>query len=128
MITASHNPEPDNGVKVVDHQGAMVSSLWEERAEELVNCRYSFFTLVEALLSRGRFTWGVLGLVSGVSCLRLLLGHSGYRCLALWFVCEECWNRLMYWAGDWIYLFSHFCHWVGDLFHWVGDSLHWVGD
>jgi len=37
MITASHNPEEDNGIKLVDPDGGMLSQLWEPLAEELAN-------------------------------------------------------------------------------------------
>jgi len=37
MITASHNPEPDNGVKLVDPRGEMLYEKWEEFATKLVN-------------------------------------------------------------------------------------------
>ncbi|GMT22878.1 hypothetical protein PFISCL1PPCAC_14175, partial [Pristionchus fissidentatus] len=37
MITASHNPEEDNGVKIVDPKGEMLAGEWEKYATELVN-------------------------------------------------------------------------------------------
>ncbi|KJH46866.1 phosphoglucomutase/phosphomannomutase, alpha/beta/alpha domain I [Dictyocaulus viviparus] len=37
MITASHNPAVDNGVKIVDPMGEMLSADWEKYASELVN-------------------------------------------------------------------------------------------
>lgn len=37
MITASHNPEPDNGVKLVDPMGEMLAQDWEQLATDLVN-------------------------------------------------------------------------------------------
>eukprot|EP00127_Corallochytrium_limacisporum_P007162 Clim_evm35s243 gene=Clim_evmTU35s243 len=37
MITASHNPEEDNGVKVVDPLGEMLESSWEACATQLAN-------------------------------------------------------------------------------------------
>jgi phosphoacetylglucosamine mutase len=38
MLTASHNPVEDNGVKLVDPDGNMLSSTWEPIAESLANC------------------------------------------------------------------------------------------
>lgn len=38
MITASHNPEPDNGVKIVDPSGEMLDPSWEAHATSLANC------------------------------------------------------------------------------------------
>jgi phosphomannomutase len=40
MITASHNLEPDNGVKLVDPDGEMLEQSWEEIATKLANVRY----------------------------------------------------------------------------------------
>ncbi|NXX95530.1 AGM1 mutase, partial [Centropus bengalensis] len=37
MVTASHNPEEDNGVKLVDPLGEMLHPSWEEYATQLVN-------------------------------------------------------------------------------------------
>lgn len=37
MITASHNPQHDNGVKLIDPQGEMLDSSWEILATELAN-------------------------------------------------------------------------------------------
>lgn len=37
MITASHNPEPDNGVKLVDPAGEMLEPSWEKLATRLAN-------------------------------------------------------------------------------------------
>lgn len=41
MVTASHNPECDNGIKIVDADGGMMAQSWESYAEELVNTRSS---------------------------------------------------------------------------------------
>ncbi|KAF8788427.1 phosphoacetylglucosamine mutase-like [Argiope bruennichi] len=37
MITASHNPEEDNGVKLCDPSGEMLNKEWEDFATDLVN-------------------------------------------------------------------------------------------
>jgi len=39
MITASHNDEPDNGVKLVDPLGEMLEASWEGIATELANTK-----------------------------------------------------------------------------------------
>ncbi|KAG7275621.1 hypothetical protein CRUP_021948 [Coryphaenoides rupestris] len=37
MVTASHNPEADNGVKLIDPMGEMVAAAWEVYATQLAN-------------------------------------------------------------------------------------------
>lgn len=37
MVTASHNPEEDNGVKLIDPMGEMVTPTWEGYASQLAN-------------------------------------------------------------------------------------------
>ncbi|CEP17379.1 hypothetical protein [Parasitella parasitica] len=39
MITASHNPEEDNGVKLVDPRGEMLEQAWEVYATKLANAK-----------------------------------------------------------------------------------------
>jgi phosphoacetylglucosamine mutase len=46
MITASHNPEPDNGVKLIDPLGEMLHQSWEKFATRLANARYYIFESV----------------------------------------------------------------------------------
>ncbi|KAF8168150.1 phosphoacetylglucosamine mutase [Crassisporium funariophilum] len=41
MVTASHNPEPDNGVKLVDPRGEMLEASWETHATMLANASTS---------------------------------------------------------------------------------------
>lgn len=43
MITASHNPEGDNGVKLVDPQGEMLEQSWEAWATKFANVEYVIF-------------------------------------------------------------------------------------
>ena len=43
MITASHNPECDNGVKLVDPMGEMLAQSWEAHATRLANARSELF-------------------------------------------------------------------------------------
>lgn len=39
MVTASHNPAPDNGVKLVDPDGSMLAANWESVATPFVNAK-----------------------------------------------------------------------------------------
>ena len=37
MVTASHNPKQDNGLKIFEKDGSMLDQSWEKLAEDLVN-------------------------------------------------------------------------------------------
>ena len=50
MITASHNPECDNGVKLVDPMGEMLAQSWEGLATMLANARYNLFFILQKYL------------------------------------------------------------------------------
>lgn len=39
MITASHNEQEDNGVKMVEPDGSMLDSAWELIADRVINCK-----------------------------------------------------------------------------------------
>ncbi|XP_068198392.1 phosphoacetylglucosamine mutase isoform X2 [Antennarius striatus] len=43
MVTASHNPEEDNGVKLIDPMGEMLSQKWEGFATQLANSEQDDF-------------------------------------------------------------------------------------
>ena len=52
MITASHNAEEDNGVKIVDFNGGMLASSWEQIAEKMINVPMHQFKMeFESLLA-----------------------------------------------------------------------------
>ncbi|GBN47311.1 Phosphoacetylglucosamine mutase [Araneus ventricosus] len=44
MITASHNPEEDNGVKLCDPSGEMLNKEWEDFATDLVNVKDDYLS------------------------------------------------------------------------------------
>jgi len=46
MITASHNPEPDNGMKLADSHGGMLDADWEKHAVSLANAPTSKHALI----------------------------------------------------------------------------------
>jgi phosphoacetylglucosamine mutase len=52
VITASHNPEADNGVKLVDCTGGMLPTTWEADAEALANApdKEAMRAVIEKLL------------------------------------------------------------------------------
>ncbi|PCH33696.1 phosphoacetylglucosamine mutase [Wolfiporia cocos MD-104 SS10] len=56
MVTASHNPEPDNGVKLVDPRGEMLENSWEVHATTLANAPTSeaFIEAVDAFVKTMR--------------------------------------------------------------------------
>lgn len=49
MITASHNPACDNGVKLVDSNGSILPKFWEERCSELVNSKNFYEDIVDMI-------------------------------------------------------------------------------
>lgn len=52
MITASHNPEEDNGVKLVDPSGDMLNAVWEKYATDIVNATDADFPAAVRSLER----------------------------------------------------------------------------
>lgn len=53
MITASHNPASDNGVKLIDGNGEMLTSEWETFADILMNMEQSEFEQFSQLCTLG---------------------------------------------------------------------------
>ena len=60
MITASHNPKHDNGVKIIECDGAMLDQTWEPLAEELVNSKDLGKTLTELDEVSNRVKYGFM--------------------------------------------------------------------
>ena len=60
MITASHNAEPDNGMKLADSHGGMLDADWEKHAVSLANAPDSqhALSLIHTLLSQYTTTSG----------------------------------------------------------------------
>ncbi|CAG8568038.1 1565_t:CDS:10, partial [Racocetra persica] len=54
MVTASHNPEADNGVKLVDPSGEMLEQRWEAYATQLANAQNEeeLITVIKSIVSQ----------------------------------------------------------------------------
>ena len=63
MVTASHNAEPDNGVKICESGGDMMAAAWEPRAAELANLESTdaVVSWFEALAAEEGFALGGAG-------------------------------------------------------------------
>ncbi|CAL8316651.1 unnamed protein product [Merluccius merluccius] len=53
MVTASHNPEEDNGVKLIDPMGEMLTPVWEVYATRLANAEQDhLLTVLEDIIEK----------------------------------------------------------------------------
>lgn len=59
MVTASHNPESDNGIKIVDPNGGMLSQDWEVYAE--VRCKEHHCVIRQYSRRRSKMITGRVG-------------------------------------------------------------------
>ena len=58
VVTASHNPVQDNGVKLVDPLGEMLQPSWEKHASNLANAE-DIVDVLRGVLSKYGIDWGV---------------------------------------------------------------------
>ena len=73
MITASHNPIQDNGVKIVAPDGGIISSEWEELVMRIANCsKTELPSLLSANKGKGRVVLGRDTRPSGVELGELI--------------------------------------------------------
>nr|XP_057913732.1 phosphoacetylglucosamine mutase isoform X1 [Doryrhamphus excisus] len=53
MVTASHNPEEDNGVKLIDPMGEMLTAAWEGHATHLANVeQQELLSVLEEIIAK----------------------------------------------------------------------------
>jgi phosphoacetylglucosamine mutase len=73
MITASHNPPEDNGVKLIDFDGGMLDPSWETYANYLVQHAFHSEALECALLQLEQQLLGPLDLLQSCQCVPLVM-------------------------------------------------------
>lgn len=73
MITASHNPKQDNGVKIIERDGSMLVPEWESVAEEFANSKDIAQTLLD--LNDGK-----LGINLGFDLFDIIFSSDKHIC------------------------------------------------
>jgi phosphoacetylglucosamine mutase len=62
MVTASHNPVQDNGIKLVDQDGGLLPVVWETHATDLANANaevpFSFLFCFQEIVIDWMGLWG----------------------------------------------------------------------
>lgn len=71
VVTASHNPEKDNGVKIVDFTGEMLNSKWEALATEIASA-----TGVQEIVAFCERVRGLEGFTPLRSTSEVVVGHD----------------------------------------------------
>ncbi|KAK1347448.1 Phosphoacetylglucosamine Mutase [Hamiltosporidium tvaerminnensis] len=73
MLTASHNPEDQNGIKFIDHNGDMFDETWEKLCDEIVNSEdKDFYTVI----NRAHRKYGNMRDIGDGPRASLILGHD----------------------------------------------------
>eukprot|EP01054_Gregarina_sp_Poly1_P000023 Gregarina_sp_Poly_1__22@NODE_1004_length_5397_cov_173_232270_g704_i0_p1_GENE_NODE_1004_length_5397_cov_173_232270_g704_i0NODE_1004_length_5397_cov_173_232270_g704_i0_p1_ORF_typecomplete_len421_score49_89PGM_PMM_I/PF02878_16/2_3e10PGM_PMM_I/PF02878_16/4_2e10PGM_PMM_II/PF02879_16/0_00029PGM_PMM_II/PF02879_16/1_8e04PGM_PMM_III/PF02880_16/1_9e03PGM_PMM_III/PF02880_16/0_0053_NODE_1004_length_5397_cov_173_232270_g704_i08492111 len=117
-ITASHNPEEDNGIKIVEPDGGMLSIAWEKYASDLVNCGDDgwqavleaisvelFHAGLEEILSKLKFSpWVVVARDTRTSSPELAThAINGIRAMSGRIVdCKEATTPMLHWAVTYV--------------------------
>lgn len=73
MVTASHNPAHDNGLKIVDHNGDCLDEAWERIFDEIVNCEDA---ALYATVNKVHKKYGQMKDISNGLPARILIGRD----------------------------------------------------
>lgn len=64
MVTASHNPEEDNGIKIIDPMGEMMDSSWESWITDLVNLNdEDLIAYIDNFVTSNKIDWDIQAVV-----------------------------------------------------------------
>lgn len=73
MVTASHNPAHNNGLKIVDHNGDCLDEAWEKIFDEVVNCDDA---VLYATVNKVHKKYGQMKDISDGLPARMLIGRD----------------------------------------------------